>query len=63
MKENSRGWIGEVKKVKDSQRRLGLCGCPMDCGGLARFVAGDIEMASMRRGQIGDFFDARAVTL
>jgi hypothetical protein len=27
--------------------------------GLARFVAGDIEMASMRRRQIGDFFDAR----
>jgi hypothetical protein len=27
--------------------------------GLARFVAGDIEMVSMRRRQIGDFFDAR----
>ena len=33
VKENRRGRIGEVKKVKDSQRRLGLCGCPMGCGG------------------------------
>lgn len=30
-----------------------------DARGLARSVVGDFEMASMRRGQIGDFFDAR----
>jgi hypothetical protein len=31
--------------------------------GLARSGAGDFSMGSMRRGQIGDFFDARAVAL
>jgi hypothetical protein len=57
-KEKRRGRIGEVKKVKDSQRQLGLCGCPMECGDW-RVLVGDIEIASMRRRQIGDFLDAR----
>jgi hypothetical protein len=35
----------------------------VECAGISAFVVGDVEMASMRRRQIGDFFDARAVTL
>lgn len=34
-----------MEKVKNGQRQLGSCGCPVECSGEARFAVGDIEMA------------------